>query len=371
MNKMKAYLLSSLILVALVSNGQVRMEKDYSNTFEVLPGNRIEISNKYGEVIVQSWEENSVRITALVIAEGRNEEAVNKNMNRTEVSMRKVGQLISVETKIERSGGLGTLLGDVEDYSKQLFGNQSLQVDLEVWLPMDIDLSIENKYGDIFLSSLNGEIDVTLAHGDIRGNRIEGHLDMEHSFGKANFDFVNRGRFTLRGSELVIDEGNSYSFQSSSSEIELYDTHYARLDSRNDKIKIVSINELHGFGRFTDLEAEGINRIVDLDFEFGEILMSNIEQRFTNIDLSSVSTDINLVLNQASYINATIEGDEQKMIVPNSMLSLSRDYNEEEKTVRLTGNLGPTQDFVSELTLIADGGDVIISIRDTPIFTER
>ena len=136
---------------------------------------------------------------------------------------------------------------------------------------------------------------------------------MEHSYGKADFDFVNRDWFTLRGAETNIDEGSSFSFQSSSSEINLYNTHYVKLNSRNDKVKVVNINELVGQGRFTDLQAEGIVRNVDLDFKFGEISLSQIEQKFKTINLVSKSTDLTLTLNQASFIKSEITGDENKI----------------------------------------------------------
>ena len=81
--------------------------------------------------------------------------------------MRKIGQLIIVDTEIEkRSGTLSELFKDVEDYSKALFGSQKLTVNIEIWLPENIDLSINNKYGDIYLVRLSGEVDITLAHGD-------------------------------------------------------------------------------------------------------------------------------------------------------------------------------------------------------------
>lgn len=372
MRAKKIYLYCSLLIAGIVGSAQVRMEKDFNESFNILPGNKVEVANKYGEVIIRTWQEDRVRIVAKVTANGRNQESVNKTMNRVEVKMRKIGTVVTILTEIERGGGtFKDLLGDVEDYSKSIFGNQKLTVDMEIWLPEDVDLSIDNKYGDVYLGSLMGEVDITLAHGDLTGNRIEGRLEMEHSFGKANFDYVNRGRFTLRGADVTIDEGSSFSFQSSSSEINLYNIHYVKLDSRNDKIKAGNVHEIVGMGRFTDLEAERITRNVDVKFEFGEIWLSQIDRKFQMINLVGKSTDINLVLNQASYIQANIHGDEDKMIVPNSMLSLKRDFNEEDGTVRLTGMVGPTQDYTSTLNLEADGGDVIISIKETPIFTDR
>lgn len=370
--KTKIYLSCSLFLAGLLAFSQVKMEKDFDESFGVERGNKVEVLNKYGEVIINTWDQNEVRFIVKVTARGRNQEVVNKTMNRINVDMRKTGHLISVDTDIERKNGtFSELLGGVEDYSKALFGNQKLTVDMEIWLPENIDLSINNRYGDVYLASLKGEIDVTLAHGDLKAERMEGRIEMEHSFGKSTFDYINRGRFVLRGVETTVEEGTSMSFQSSSSKIDLMNIHYVKLNSRNDKVKIRNANEVVGLGKFTELDAEQIMRNVDLSFDFGEILLSQLDQKFKSINLIGKSTDINLVLNQASYINATIKGDEAKMIVPNSMMSLSRDYDPETEIVKLTGMVGPTQSFQSLLNVDADGGDVIISIKETPIFTDR
>jgi hypothetical protein len=351
---------------------QVKMEKDYQESFAVTSDHKVELTNKYGEVIIRAWDEDQVRITAVVIAQGRNQEVVNKTMSRVNISIRKVGQLVTADTEIERGGGsFKDIIGGVEDYSKAFFGSQKLTVNYEVWVPENIDLSINNKYGDIYLATLGGDLELTLAHGDLKANRIEGRVDMEHSFGNATFDYVRRGKFTLRGVETTIDQGGSMSFKSSSSELNLSDIHYVKLDTRNDKIKTYDVKEIVGTGRFTDLEAERILKKVNLKFDFGEIYLAQIDPKFTSIELVGTSTDINLVLNQASYIDARIKGAEDKMIVPNSMMSLTREYDEEEGNVTLSGMVGYSNEFKSLLRVDSEKGDLIISIKETPIFTDR
>jgi len=306
-----------------------------------------------------------------VTAEGKTQELVNKTMSRVNVALRKVGILVTGDTQIQSNTSGVAILNDVEDYSKAIFGKQKLTVNYEVWIPENIDLSVNNKFGDVYMASLSGQIDVTLAHGDFKGNRFSGRLDMDHSYGNSTFDYINRGRFVLRGAEITIEEGSSFSFQSSSSTIRLYNVHYAKLDSRNDKVFAVNVNELVGLGRFTNLQGERLSKTVDLNFNYGEINLSQIDQKFKSIQIIGKSTDVNLILNPASYISASVKGLEEKMIVPNSMMSLTRVYNEETKMVTLTGMVGYSNDFKSVLTIDAEGGDVVIAIKETPIFTDR
>ncbi len=58
----------------------------------------------------------------------------------------------------------------------------------------------------------------------------------------------------------------------------------------------------------TELSTKAFTVAIDLEFNFGEVSLSQIEKNFKSIKLAGSSTDINLVLNQASYINAQISG---------------------------------------------------------------
>jgi hypothetical protein len=367
MKTLKIFLLcSSLIVNGLY--GQVRLEKDYAESFPMEEGQKISLSNKYGEVIVHVWNENRVKVNAVVEAEGKSREVVDKIMDKVRVAMRKSDHLLSIETLITTSSGFGDVLGD---YSRRLLGKQRLSVNYELWMPHDLHLSLNNRYGNIYLASLSGPVEITLAHGDLRGNNLEGRLDVEHSFGKASFDYVSEGRFVLKGVRLEIEEGGSLDFMSSSSEVSLKKVDHMKINSRSDDFTLTDIGELSGTGRFTEIDAQGIAETVMLDFEYGEIRLSRLSPQFVTVDLKGKSTDIDLVLNQSSYIRADISGDERKMIVPNSMMSLTRNFDEEEGIVNLKGMVGYTQDYQSILDIDADGGDLVIAIRETEIFTDR
>ena len=66
-----------------------RIEKNFDETFLITDESRIEVVNKYGDVIVNTWYKDSVRIKVVVIAEGKNQDAANKEII---VSLRMVGK---------------------------------------------------------------------------------------------------------------------------------------------------------------------------------------------------------------------------------------------------------------------------------------
>ena len=89
------------------------------------------------------------------------------------------------------------------------------------------------------------------------------------------------------------------------------------------------------------------------------------------VSIVGKSTDINLVLDQASYFKSRIEGPEERMVLPNSMLTLQRQELDDGKSISLNGFVGNTNSKVGDLSVIAKGGKLIVAIQETPIFSKQ
>ncbi len=347
--------------------GQVRQERDLNRTFLSSENGKVEIINKYGEVIVRTWESDSVRFDVLIRAEGKNSDVVNKSMNRVDVRFRKVGGVISAVTEVSKGRGVFSgVLSEVEG----VMGNNKLKINYEIWIPEGVLLSVENKFGDVYLTDLDAKVDLDVSHGDIKAGNFSESLNLKHSFGKASFGKVNDAILTLRGSEIDFEEAFSLNLESGSSEIRVDKAGKIQFNSRNDKIRLLDVKEVLCEGAFTDLTIDRLRGSSRLDFSYGDIYLSRIDKDFKNIDITGKSTDINLILDQASYIKTFIKGPEDRMILPNSMLVMQKEQFEDGK-VSLSGDVGNTNINHSQLIIDADGGELIVSIKETSLFTEK
>ena len=355
-------------IIATPLLAQVRQERDYERSFSVPENAKVEVVNKYGEVIIHTWDLDSIKVEVIVRAEGKNSSVVSKSMSRVDIRFRKIGSVISAVTKIGNNGGFfGNVLKEVEG----VVGNNKLKVDYQVWMPKDVMLSIENKFGDLYMSSLDGRVDLDVSHGDIKAQNLSSSLNLKHSYGKSSFGKMNKGIFTLRGSEIRIDEANDLNIESGSSEIRVDKIDRIQLNSRNDKIHLLDAQEIMCEGSFTNLTSDLLRGSARLDFSYGDIYLSRIIKDFNAIDITGKSTDINLILNQASYIKTYIKGPEDQMILPNSMLTMQKESFEDEGKISLSGFVGNTNTRHSQLNVEADGGELIISIKETSIFVDR
>lgn len=365
MKKYVNILLALLMTTPLVA--QVRQERDFKRSFAVPDNAKVEVVSKYGEVIVRTWNLDSVRFEVVVRAEGKNSSAVSKSMSRVDIRFRKIGSVVSAVTEISSGGFFGNVLSEVEG----VMGSNKLKVDYQVWIPKDVMLSVESKYGDLYMADLDGRVDLDISHGDIKANNLTQTLNLKHSFGKSSFGKLKDGIFTLRGAEVRVDEAVDLNIESGSSEIRVDKIDRIQLNSRNDKIHLLDAREIMCEGSFTDLTSDLLRGSARLDFSYGDIYLSRIIKDFNSIDITGKSTDINLVLNQASYIKTYIKGPEDRMILPNSMLTMQKQQFADEGKISLSGFVGNTNTRHSQLLIEADAGELIVAIKETPIFVDR
>ncbi len=374
MKTLGVYSLLILFAVGGVAAQDFSIEEKYDRTFAATESSSVEIRNKYGEIIVNTWYKDSVRVFVRVAATGKSRDDINSEMRRVDVELRKIGNLITGFTSFDQGrsrGFFGELMSQVSDVSQTMLGSKKISVDYEIWLPADMPLTIENKFGDVYMANMTNQVNLDLSHGDLRGNEITGSFNLNQSFGKFRFDHLAKASMTLRGVEGKINRAELLTVESGSSELELGEIQDMQVNSRNDKYHFDRISTLIGEGSFTDFNVDYFLGEMQLNCNYGEVFLSQIDKDFDKIGITGKSTDINLILNQASYINTRIIGEEENMILPNSMLVMKKGDIDEEGRIALAGYVGNTNSSFSTLDLDLRSGDLIISIKETDIFTNR
>ena len=366
-------MLMSFSAIAGGGKDDTKLTKNITKSYAMTSRAEVDITNKYGKVVVTAWDKDSVKIVVDIIAYGKNDDAVDKLMNKVNIDFMKSGDYLSVETEMNRKGGsFGAVLSNIEGYSKSLLNKNKVTIDYTIYLPGTASLNLENKFGDVFIGNFDGKIDLDLSHGDLKARNLKGDSKVFLSFGKGRIRNMKDGFLKLKGGEIEIDEGVKINVESSSSELAFGNIKSLYINSRNDKIRTGSLNVLKGTGDFTDIFAENVESDLDLNLEYGEFYAERIGEDFNTITLNSKSTDINLVLSPKSYFNANISGNEDRMIIPNSMLSLGKkDKSDSGYDFTLTGTVGYTRDKVGKVNIKAINADLIISIKEAAVFTKK
>jgi hypothetical protein len=373
--KIKKYIVFSLILIfgiapALLAStfptDDTKLTKTITRSFKIPKDGHVSIINKYGPVVINTWNKDSVHVKIEITAFGKNDKSVSKIMDRVDFDFDLNSKYLLAATVLDRSSGFFTeLWNNLGDYSKTLLSQNQLKIEYTVYLPASIDLDIDNKFGDIYLEDFKGDLNIELSHGNFRGGNFLGRLDLDLSFGNAEIKSANEADLTLKATESDFNQINKATIHSSSSEIFITKIGILRLDSRSDrKFYVKNANSISGSSSFSKIQLDNFKEDLKLELNFGSFRINMLEPGFSSIDLQGKTAEINLDFTEGNYLDFEYVGDENKLFISKGGDKLSKEFvDSKEKTVKVTGMIGKKGSSApSKVILNTESGEVNIKI---------
>ena len=170
-------------------NEQERAE--WRKTYELQPGGRVEINNVNGKVNVMPGQGSAVEILAVKTGKAASPEAAKQALERIQIVDSSTGNVIKVETKIDRSSG-------------GLFNHSSAQVEYTVRVPANAELKLTTVNGGLEIEGMNGQITAETTNGGIRAREIGGAIEATTTNGGVE---VNLSRVPEGGVKLECTNG--------------------------------------------------------------------------------------------------------------------------------------------------------------------
>ena len=126
----KIYLvLMALLICHNISAQETKLSKSIDKTFEVSDKLNLEITNKYGNVIIETWSKNEVELKIVILAFGKDESAADKLMDRVEFDFKHSNDYLEIQSVFDRKKSFfKDLVNAVGDYSASLLSKHKLQV---------------------------------------------------------------------------------------------------------------------------------------------------------------------------------------------------------------------------------------------------
>ena len=279
-----------------ITNAQgYKEQSDILKTFKIAPSGTLEVSNKYGSIYVDTWKKDSVKINIkFIIAE--------KNVNRfkkikNSVSFDFSGNNIYRSVKTQYGASYSSLFKDLKEATNLFSSNDDqTHVDYYITIPDYINLKLNNKYGNIILPSLMGDVNINLANGDFQARELKGNSALDLAFGTARINTVDQAHFKLHFVETRINKANKLSIESKSSDIRLEETNLFKLTAKRGDIEAESIKHLIAETEFCELYIHKIQHEASINIKYGVLRNMTCENGFENVKIISDHADVWLQL---------------------------------------------------------------------------
>jgi DUF4097 and DUF4098 domain-containing protein YvlB len=175
-----------LVALTLAQAGVTRQVAPLTDeTVPVQRGSRLSINNFAGEVIIHTWNNDSVHVVA-------------RHQARTKVNIRNPGTALSISA----SGTMGPQ------------GSVDYDITAPAWMPIKVEgtynfVTMDGVQGEVFANTVRGDIVIKGGTGIITAKSVEGEVQVEGARGKVNVSSVNEKiKITDTSGEITAESVN-------------------------------------------------------------------------------------------------------------------------------------------------------------------
>ncbi|MDG1262053.1 MAG: DUF4097 family beta strand repeat-containing protein [Flavobacteriales bacterium] len=267
--------------------------KKFSEQYNVNPDVDFESNTSFGEVTIESWDNNEISIEVEVVVEAKNEKDANEVFDRIEIKMHGSKERVMIET--EMSGG---------NYNH----DGSFEINIIIKAPENTRLNVDHAFGNLDIGTFRNKAKIHSSYGELNiDDMSHKDLDIHMSFGEADINRVGGGEFSVEFGAMEIGH--------------LHDD--AELNCSYSSLEVLVDSDA-----CKNLEVD--NEFGDVEIEIHEDLSFRVEGEasFGDIDLPSNTKNHKVEKDFSSYsVEATIGQNPQgELVIDSSFGSVTVDF---------------------------------------------
>lgn len=291
----KSTLLLFLLLpiAAWAAKGDEEHKIRLSKEVKLNPRARVAIINKYGKIIVNTWDKMECKAEIEITGFGTSDDQARKMAEMVEINMAASSpDNVKIETRYSPAGSKWFNFGkrDSKDH---------VQVNYTLYVPRNLaGLALENNFGDILARELPFYTHVNINYGffDIgqsdNGLKVNMNYTDKARIGKADQLEVNANYSSLRA-----DNVSSMRLNSNYSSYTLNKVNDLIIDCNYDDYKVDQIVNLKYNSNYSDIKMNGLKTAGDFRITYSDVLVRSLSSGFHSININSTNSDVKLGIN--------------------------------------------------------------------------
>lgn len=294
---------------AAILFGKKEFTKKIEKTFDISANGKVDLSNRYGQVTVKTWDQNKVEIVVLIKVNSKSEEDAESTFDRIDIEFSNSSNYVSAATHIESkssSGGWTSWFTGGGNYS-----SDDYSIHYTVQMPASNDLAVANKYGNTTVEDIDGNADMTIKYGNIDMGNVGGDFSLSLGYGNASLGNSGNSDVTIKYSNLKMKNTKDLRIESKYSKMKIEEALDIRSQTKYDSYSLGRIRSLRNQGKYdhfdieyledleietkyTDVEVEHLKQSADVIMSHGGLTVRELEDGFRDVRLEGKYTDFKI-----------------------------------------------------------------------------
>lgn len=173
----------------------IEKTKIFEKSFDLSASDKVSIHNKFGKVVLTTWDQNSIKVKVTITVGAKSEERAVDMLEDINIKASKTENLVQYRTDIDGNGGNNWHGGS---------GKTSMKIDYEVQMPKSQTFKLTNEFGPITMPDYTGALTVVSKFGSITAGKILNTEKILVEFGNADIKGLTCLDATFKFSKINI-----------------------------------------------------------------------------------------------------------------------------------------------------------------------
>jgi hypothetical protein len=267
----------------------IEKKKNITKTFSVDSKDKLSINNQHGDVKVELWEKNEIKVDITITGYGSSEAKAQELLDNVEITDKREGDKISFKTFIDSDnnnwnwGNNWSWNGKKEDESCNCpKTKKGVEVNYTIHMPRTNALTVSNKYGKTIIPQFDAPLRVTSNYGSFTSDRLKGlDKDIFVQYGTGNIKQMDDGDLQISYSKLNVDKADNL-----------------KLKNNYGSVTLDDINNLDGTFQYSSGKIGRINETGKLNISYSDgVQLSEMAKTLKSLDIRSNYTAVKLPVN--------------------------------------------------------------------------
>lgn len=162
--------------------------KSFTKSFSVDNGDKVNLNNQYGSILIKTWDKKEVRVDVDIKAYSNSDSDAQKLIDAISIDANKTGDLVSIKTNMgERNGRYGrSIKNGVTTWRREV------KINYVVYMPAINPLTVLQEYGNVELGNFAGPTSLKVQYGNlVAGNLSNSNNYINVQYGKCDVQDLN------------------------------------------------------------------------------------------------------------------------------------------------------------------------------------
>ncbi len=339
----------AIMLLSSVAFGQDKLSKDIKKSFPLTNDGALYLENKYGNVFINGWDENSIKFEISVEVRGKNLDKAKDLLKRINPEFVSTSSQIVVKTEITEKNP-----SFFNKYIKKIgplnSEKSNSDINYTIYLPREAAVEVYNKYGDIIVSDWNGTLIADVEHGDLRITSDLADSKLSIKYGKLRANTLNKTAINAKDATISFEKSETLKLESDGSTMSLDEVGELDINSNKDDIEISSIDNVHGTIKYSQVTLMDIMSKVNLNLNLAELRLKKFGTSAPIVNVHQKSSEVYVNISETNF-NFSAELEQGVLRIPKTMRDInSKVLDEKNKIRQIRATYGEGNQGIFDLT---------------------